>query len=542
VLKKRQNHREPLFRKNKNIIFQPSEQATARLLRNFCKNMKKRCPIMLAALFCCAGLQAQKTWFKTPDLGFTTEVASVMVTTPEHIYALISAWNNSPPHTQNCVLKLTQQGDVVWRRAWPYPPSANADIIYHHPKMLLIAKDRSLYAVSFSADENQVLEFLLNKFNSNGDLLWSKTYGFPGTSAVPGVYSAALAADSLGVILTGRTQAPPVLQYAIAKIDSSGKEAWKRLIPAPLNWVGFNTPVVQMPDGSIKTAFDNAHDPNYRDYLMSLDSTGQVQYVRPSPLTERTVDLQRHPNGNLVYLSHEVEYSNEQRGGIRVQMLTPEFDTVWTRLFIDVEGPYYFLEQGFVHNISISPDGKILALGAGASNCSLVCYDAQGVLLWQREVALEGDFKTYGGGRFYYAAWTPDGGILLDGHIFGTDANRQYYEKVLIMKLDSVGCLHPGCQENIIVGAKEPVLSKSAFRISPNPTEGLFSIAASGQFPEGLSDYTLKVYDRIGKPVLQQTVSWPFPTLDLGGQAPGIYFLYLYGAGKAFFIDKIIKL
>lgn len=157
-------------------------------------------------------------------------------------------------------------------------------------------------------------------------------------------------------------------------------------------------------------------------------------------------------------------------------MLTPTFDTVWSRLFYDREFPYLFLDAGFVRNLSISPDGKILALGYNTNNCALVCYDANGTMLWKREVALEG-FQAL---KFNYAAWAPDGGVLLDGYIYGGWTVDTRYAETFLMKLDEVGCLDADCSQTIITDTEEAGVTneKPRFKAAPNPTDGAFTLLA----------------------------------------------------------------
>ena len=494
-----------------------------------------------AILLCCSGLYSQTNWFKIYDLGLYGEKAWAIASTNEYIYVLVTGEGENVPYTRNAVVKLNKQGDVVWVRFMEYPIWTLADLIVHFPEMLVLAKDNSIYALSYADNVELLREFLINKFNENGDLIWAKSYGFDGIEVESQVFGLTLATDSLGLIMTGRNrESYPNSKYAIIKIDSAGNEQWKNLFPVPPNSIGEQVPVVQMPDGAIKIAFDNNLLTGYKDYLMSLDSTGNVQYSFSNPFTGRAHDLKLHPNGNLVYLSNERNPPMGEWGGLRIQMLTPEFDTVWSHLFYDTEFPYLFLETGFVRNLSIFPDGRILALGYNVKNCVLLCYNPEGVLLWKREIALEGFDQL----KFNYASWTTDGCILLDGYIYGGSnaPGDPYYEKIFIMKLDSVGCLVPGCEQTIITDTKEINKSKGNFQISPNPTSGAFKIENKKQSLENISDYTIKIYDNFGKLIFQETQPNPATTFDLNGQTPGIYLISISNPKGRFYLDKLIKI
>jgi len=504
--------------------------------------MKKIFLGILLALSCTAHLFAQSGWFKIHDLGLYVERPSTIITNKDNIYMIIWGEGNSIPYTRNAVLKLSKQGEIIWLRFLEYPILTLANFNVHLPKALLISKDNSIYALTYADNDDLIREFLLNKFNENGDLVWAKSYGFDGIEVEGQVFGLTLSKDSLGVIMTGRTRVPyPNQQYAIVKIDSAGNEQWKKLLPVPAKSVGELVPAVQMADGSIKLAFDNNFGINEQDYLMSLDSTGNIEYTFSNPFTGRTQDLKRHPNGNLVYLSNERNPPMGAWGGLRIQMLTPEFDTVWSHLFYDTEFPYLFLETAFVRNLSIAPDGKILALGYNTKNCVLLCYDPNGLLLWKREIALEG----FDALEFNYTTWTADGCILLNGYIYGgTGApGDPSYEKIFLMKLDGVGCLTPGCDQTIITGLEEAAGDKVPdFTIAPNPTSGKFKIEPSEKLLQEESTYIIRIFDANGKLIYQENQPSPDTNFDLLGQRAGVYHISITNKNGGYSFDKLIKI
>ena len=503
--------------------------------------MKKIFWGILLFFFCTAHLFAQSGWFKIHDLGLHVEKPLTMIENNDNIYILIRGEGDAVPYTRNALLKLSKHGEILWLRFLEYPIFTLANFKVHLPKALLVSKDNSIYALSYADNEDLIREFLLNKFNENGDLVWAKSYGIDGIDVEGQAFGLTLSTDSLGVIMTGRTLTPyPNQQYAIVKIDSAGNEQWKKLLPVPANSVGEQVPAVQMPDGSIKLAFDNNLLTNYQDYLMSLDSTGSTEYTFSNPFTGRAQDIKRHPNGNLVYLSNERNPPMGVWGGLRIQMLTPEFDTVWSHLFYDTEFPYLFLETAFVRNLSIAPDGKILALGYNTKNCVLLCYDPNGLLLWKREIALEG-FETL---KFNYSIWASDGGILLNGYIYGgTDApGDPYYEKIFLMKLDGVGCLTPGCDQTIITGLEEAGDKVPDFTIAPNPTGGKFKIEPSDKLLQEESTYIIRIFDANGTLIYQENQPSPDTNFDLFGQRAGVYHISITNKNGGYSFDKLIKI
>lgn len=472
-------------------------------------------------LFFSVSAFAQSGWFRIHDLpDIDEEQVSVICERGNNFYVLVTGLNNSIPYTRNAVLKLDKEGEIIWQRFIEYPAITHADFDFHYPKMLLVSKDTCIYVLSYALNDFLQMEFLLNKFSADGGLIWVKTYGFADTEVLGEGYGLTLATDSLGLVMTGKSRLPyPNNKYAIFRIDSSGSVLWKKLLSVSSNSVGESVPVVQMPNGEIKIAFDDNLLTDYHDYLYGLDSVGNIDYSYADPFTGRAHDLKLHPNGNLVYLSNERNPPMFEHGGLRIQMLTPDFDTVWSHLFYDTQFPYLFLESSFVRNLSISPDGKILALGYNVNNCILLCYDPDGTLLWKREVALEGFDQL----KFNYVTWASDGGILLDGFIYGEDENNQYYEKTFFLKLDDVGCLQPDCQQTIITDAREIAQVQGDFDISPNPSQGEIEIRYKGTDLHLLENAQVSVHDANGKLVFQGKFAMNKPQLSLNLPAAGIY-------------------
>ena len=478
---------------------------------------------------------AQSTWFRIHDLGFAVEEPWAVCNLGKD-FVIITSSSDNVPITRNEVIMINQFGEMKWRKLLFYPISAHADLGEYYSTKLVISKDSFIYSLSASQNWEGEQEFLINKFDKSGNLVWYKTYGIVGKYILPGSQGLTLAQDSLGIIMTGSDLGSGKL--AVCQIDSSGEAIWHKVVGVPVAGnVGLFTPVVNLSDRSIKVAYDNNTINSYKDYLVSLDSNGNLEYTYANPLTGKTHDLQLHPNGNLVYLSNERNPPMFENGGLRIQMLTPDFDTVWSHLFYDTQFPYLFLESAFVRNLSISPDGKILALGYNVNNCILLCYAPDGTLLWKREVALEGFDQL----KFNYVTWASDGGILLDGFIYGEDENNQYYQKTFFLKLDDVGCLQPGCQQTIITDAREIAQVQGDFDISPNPSQGEIEIRYKGTDLHLLENVQVSVHDANGKLVIQGKFAMNNPQLSLNLLAAGIYMISINDGNGVLSSSKLLQ-
>jgi hypothetical protein len=502
--------------------------------------MKKRIIGVFLFLFSYLTFFAQITWFKIHDLGFEVEDAYKIVPFGNDNIVLVENNDPTPPKTRNQVLRIDANGEIQWRIFLNYPVSAYADLQVYRPRDIIVAKDSSIYATSVSRNWDSEQEILVNKFTKNGELIWFKTYGITGNSlnVTSGYEGISLSEDSLGLFIAGNEFLTKNL--VVCKIDSAGNQVFTKIVNVPIAGnVGQITPTVRMPDSTYKVAYDNNIVLDYRDYLASVDSAGILEYSFINPFTGKTHDLALHPNGNLVYLSNERNPPMGEWGGLRIQMLTPDFDTIWSHLFYDTEFPYLFLETAFVRNLSISPDGKILAMGYNTTNCILLCYDEHSVLLWKREVALEGFVEAL---KFNYVSWTSDGGILLDGYLYKTLNGDEYDAQIFLLKLDSLGCFLPGCDQSVITNIKEISLADSLFEISPNPTTGLFTVAYTGNNWNKISDSAIQVHNTDGALVFQCLFHEKVVTIDLSNTQAGVYHLTVRTGQGERHTTKIIKM
>ncbi len=501
-------------------------------------NMKKRIIGVFILLFSYLPFFAQISWFKIHDLGFEGEKAYKIVPFGNDCVILTQNDDPTPPKTRNQVLRIDPNGEIKWRTFFSYPTSAYADLQVYLPRDIIVAKDSSIYATSVSRNWDSEQEILVNKFTKNGKLIWSKTYGITSNSlnVASGYEGISLSEDSLGLFMAGNELLTRKL--IVCKIDSAGNQMFIKLVNVPVNgYVGQITPIIRMPDYTYKVAYDNDITLDFRDYLVSIDSSGNLEYSFTNSTTGKTHDVALHPNGNLVYLSNERNPPMGEWGGLRIQMLTPDFDTIWSHLFYDTEFPYLFLETAFVRNLSISPDGKILAMGYNTTNCILLCYAADGVLLWKREVALEG----FNALKFNYVTWAADGGILLDGYLYKT-LNGEYDSQIFLLKLDEVGCFIPGCEQSVITDVKEMNLVNEHFELSPNPTSGEIKIKYKGTNWDKFAKSAIRLHNSDGLLVFKGTFDESMVKFDLKNLQSGVYYLYIFSKQGDSYVTKIIKM
>lgn len=159
-----------------------------------------------------------------------------------------------------------------------------------------------------------------------------------------------------------------------------------------------------------------------------------------------------------------------------------------------------------------------------------------------RQVAWERAYAdTTAGGRtqgLYQIRHTSDGGYIGAGAI--TNWMSGVWEThVWVLKLDSLGCLAPGCGEFTIVSTTEPsgFPAQLSLRAFPNPASDRATIA----IPEELAgkDMTVSVLSPMGQLVRRQPYQHPGTEIDVAGLPAGIYYVVLHQRGQLLGVAKL---
>jgi hypothetical protein len=141
---------------------------------------------------------------------------------------------------------------------------------------------------------------------------------------------------------------------------------------------------------------------------------------------------------------------------------------------------------------------------------------------------------------------TSDGGMLIAGYYINyitlqVDPWSTLNNDVILIKLDSMGCLTPGCgEEQIFVSAKEVETSIGAgFSLRPNPAGDEVSLLYPG-WQDG-PQTEAQVFDLTGKRLMVVTITSPLTLLNVQHVPSGIYLVRLLRSGEAVSVQKFVK-
>ncbi|MBI3502509.1 MAG: T9SS type A sorting domain-containing protein [Bacteroidetes bacterium] len=398
------------------------------------------------------------------------------------------------------LLKTDSMGNVLWSKNFG---GTSWDIAYSVQQTFNGSYIVAGVTGSFGAGDD---DFYLIKTNSNGDTLWTKTYG--GTGRDDGNFLQQTS-DS-GYIIVGTTQsfgAGANDIYAI-KTDINGNVLWSKTYGSTGNDFGYS--VEQTNDnGYIISGYrdDNFSIGYYDVYLIKIDSSGNL---------------------------------------------------IWSKIFGGTDGDY----SNCVHQTSDGGYilvGKTVSFGNGDEDCYLIKTTSNGNLLWSK---LYGDSDEDAG---TFVQQTADGGYAILGAFDYWGAGS--LPKIYFIKTDSLG--HSGCNEgnpNTIelspativtnpstlvssggIITNRPTLtsdggtvttlcfangindfqtSKPEINIFPNPFSTSATIQVNGN-RSTVIDSEFKIYDVFGKEVKKFQVSSSKFQVERGNLSSGIYFYKL---------------
>jgi uncharacterized delta-60 repeat protein len=266
-------------------------------------------------------------------------------------------------------------------------------------------------------------DFYLVKTNSQGDTLWTRTYGGSSTDVA---YSVRQSADG-GYIMAGWTNSFGAGEYDfyLVKTNSQGDTLWTR------TYGGINYDraysVQQTTDGGyIVAGYTWSFGAGgYDFYLVKTNSQGDTLWTRTygGRDWDNAYSVQQNADGGYIVAGHTLSFG----AGIRdfyVVRTNSQGNTLWTRTYGGSMGDEAYSVQ------QIADGGYIVAgltssSGAGLSDFYLVKTNSYGEPLWTR---------TYGGSmgdEAYSVQQTADGGYIVAGYTssFGAGSYDFYLVK-----------------------------------------------------------------------------------------------------------------
>lgn len=213
-------------------------------------------------------------------------------------------------------------------------------------------------------------------------------------------------------------------------------------------------------------------------------------------------------------------------------------DTTGTTLWEKTYGVTNF-NQSFFSVVEVTPGGDLLACGQSYQNTGyrqgvLLRTTAMGDSLWMRHYYYADSLMTDGQGTLRDVVATPDGGFVAVGAVYSSASGNNppaYNQDIWVVKVDSLGCIEPGCDGISTITTQLTNLRK-ALSISPNPAHGSAHLA--WQLPAAFhGSAQLTVTGATGALVLTEAMDLSRGSyeLDIHALAAGTYHLHIVQGG-----------
>jgi outer membrane protein assembly factor BamB len=279
-------------------------------------------------------------------------------------------------------------------------------------------------------------------------------------------------------------------------------------------------------------------------YLHKCTPEGQViwRLARPRPTSFEQVIMTHE--GNLLAMGGMRDAFD--RNAALIALYTTDGEEIWSHediITADNATRHCSFTDGFE-----LPDSTFIVCGSvrnytlGLNDKGMLFHlDANGEVIWSRFYAHYPDPSLLYPQFFYDVEPTRDGGFILTGNTHGpTPPNSS---RLWLLKLDSLGCLVPGCHT---VGVEEFESElQSALQLSPNPASERVQVSLA--LPEGYrlaGAVQAMLVDAQGKVVLQQTVpangDLLRANLEVVGLLSGLYYVHLRDAEKWLAGGKVV--
>jgi hypothetical protein len=362
-------------------------------------------------------------------------------------------------------------------------------------------------------------------FADEGDTLWYKRFVTPEDDWFNDV---CLTSDG-GACMVGSSES----RFYAMRIDSVGTLQWADTfgIGYPASGLRISTTI---DGGYLLGGHMRWGGLNYDLLLMRLSMAGDLLWQKSygdyaQDIYGNALEL---PNGRIAMVG------GEKRGnwfGLRpaLYMLESNGDTVWSRLYdinsgwATFRGCPILIANG---DLVLSGEGDI----DGTRRGMLMRVDSTGDQLWTRHY----ETSEVTNNQIFDARRAVDGGFILAGT--ATDSIFLSWDDWLV-KVDSFGCLVPGCQ--VFDGLLDQVTDlRDALEVFPNPASGQATVRID--LPEGTktSNLRLALVCAEGKLVQEDAIASTAPTqvLDLARCAPGLYFVHLLDGARWLSGTKVV--
>lgn len=396
------------------------------------------------------------------------------------------------------------------------------------------AKDSGYYRSGAYRDTSGVLTAVLYRINPDLDTNWTRRYGENDT-----LKEAFLGIERLpsgGVVICGKKEDDTYGSKAwFLRTDSLGNILWEQKVGANHDGPFQANAIESTSDGGFIAAGElGPWHPSGNEVpsglLVKLDSNGQKEWKRAFKGSYGyfgTTVLETKDSNYVIGGTKNIPNSVvESRPAGFIRKYDPNGQLLWEQVYApDTSGDFYTSRQ-WLYALSETKDGKLLGCGwrelspflpeqvDSTEDGWVFKATSDGKEIWQRyhRHALEGDFRLWD-------VEPTKRGMIASGYSNDADSTNDESMNAWVLKLDSAGCLQPGCAVGI---KKRPKKALSELHVYPNPAQEVLHI----DLPENKgAESKLRIWNSRGRLMEEKRKEENRHQLNVSEYSKGVYFL-----------------
>ncbi len=331
-----------------------------------------------------------------------------------------------------------------------------------------------------------------------------------------------------GYVICGEV-VPPGATHSdafVIKTDVQGNEEWIQTYGGP--WNDFAMSIDCHSGTNYFVGGQRFIGSNKQHWVQCLNDTGGVEWskVWGSAFGEPNAHLTLASDGSPLVASGWGYASNDQSRKYLAKLDPTDGAIVWEREYGSICAcPLFVVKE-------VTPGGDLISAGQNyvfpESYGTLLRTTSTGDSLWMRHYQYSDSLVSNGRGVFRDVVPTPDGGFIAVGSAYSVSGI--YTQDVWVVKVDSMGCLEPGC--HLITGMETQITNLvGALKVWPNPVAAGSPVQVEVQLPEGFvmqGQLRLTVTDAVGRLLNEQQLRGPAGQLTTDNWQPGVHHLHLH--------------
>jgi uncharacterized delta-60 repeat protein len=301
---------------------------------------------------------------------------------------------NEDKNRDYLIEKRNASGDVLWRKIFGASGAGPDEV-----KQVVLDAQGNVYVTGYANNFGAGNDFWTMKFNPAGDTLWTRSYNDSNFNQYDQANSLAIDANG-NVVVAGESDSDVSSitndDFLVVKYDANGNLLWNRRFNDAGNTTDRAEKVVIDASNNIYVAgrSNNGTDDDY--CLIKYNGAGTQQWIQFVDFggTDRATDMDLDASGN-VYVTGRRSNGNDD------DYCTVKYNAQGT---LQLTAVFDFVEDDRAEAIDVASDGSFVVTGRSDSNPTAVLnydiytvkYNAQGTQVWAKSFAGSGGGDDWG--------------------------------------------------------------------------------------------------------------------------------------------------